>query len=214
MLLTLYHPRILKMQSLRKLFLVLLLCASYGFSQEGNTVFITKEIKDEKKERKSFFGEAGAFSNFSISVPFRANTLRGVNDPDTGEKTSESWFLPDGINFHGGFGVHSTETFALSINTGIDGMITPKLVAVPVYASLLINPRFSEDSTLALQYGIGRAFALGRGDLSGLYQKYRLGFTTGDKMGFFIEANYYGFGLRDIRQVSTINLGICLFNFE
>lgn len=213
MLLTLYHLRILKMKSLHKYFLLLLLCASYGFSQDGSTVFITKEIKDEKKEKKSFFGEAGVFSNFSISVPFRVNTERGTNDPDTGE-TSEYWFLPDGINFHGGFGVHSTETFALSINTGIDGMITPKLVAVPVYASLLVNPRFGDESTMALQYGIGRAFALGRGDLSGLYQKYRLGFTNGDKMGFFIEANYYGFGLRDIRQVSTINLGICLFNFE
>ena len=201
------------MKFLHNLFLLLLLAISYGYAQDSNTVFVTKEIKDEKKQKKSFFGEAGAFSNFSLSVPFRANTERGTNDPDTGEE-SEYWFLPDGINLHAGFGVHTTETIALSVNAGLDGMLTPKLVVVPVYASLLVNPRFGDESTVALQYGIGRAFALGRGDLSGLYQKYRLGFTNGDKAGFFIEINYYGFGLRDIRQVSTVNLGVCLFNFE
>ena len=203
-----YLHRTLKMKSLHKLFLILLLAVSYGYAQDGTTVFVTGEIKKEKKEKTPLFGEAGAFSNFSISVPLRGND----SDYDTEEDIS--WFAPDGISLHGGFGVHSTETIAFSINTGIDGMISKKLVAAPVYASLLFNPKVGDETTLILQAGVGWGFALGRGDLSGLYQKYRLGFANGDNMGIFIEINAYDFDLYQSTDVGTINLGICLFNFE
>jgi len=187
---------------------LLLLTTFCGYSQ---TVFVTGDVKDTR-EKHGLFDEAGMFSNFSFAVPFRGNPDYGTNDPDGGN--SGTWFIPDGLNVQGGFGVHTTETIALSLNTGIDGLITPKLVAVPVYGSLLINPAINEDSTLYIQIGIGKAFALGRGDLSGLYQKYRIGVANSDKMGVFIEANYYGFGVYDIKQVSSITIGITLFNFD
>ena len=200
--------RTLKMKFLPKLFLILLFVVSYGYAQDGTTVFVTGEAKDVKKEKTPLFGEAGAFSNFSISVPLRGN------DSDYDPEEDISWFAPDGISFHGGFGVHSTETIAFSINTGIDGMISKKLVAAPVYGSLLFNPKVGDETTLIIQAGIGWGFALGRGDLSGLYQKYRLGLANGDNMGIFIEANIYGFQLYDAKEVSSLNLGVCLFNFD
>jgi hypothetical protein len=198
----------MKFLQLNRLLLVLLLT---GFYSHAQTVFVTAEIKDTK-EKNGFFDSAGAFSNFSLSVPFRGNPEYGTNDPNDTNKGT--WFIPDGISFQGGFGVHATETFALSLNTGIDGLITPKLVAVPVYGSLLINPAINDDSTLFLQIGVGRAFAIGRGDLSGVYQKYRLGASDSGNTGIFIELNFYGFGLYDIRQVSSINIGISIFNFN
>lgn len=198
----------MKFQLQHKLLLAVLLAGFYGHAQ---TVFITREIPDTK-EKRPLFGETGIFSNFSFSLPFRANPEYGTNDPYN--ENSGTWFIPDGINFQGGFGIHATKTIALSINSGIDGLITPKLVAVPVYASLIINPHLNEDTSLFFQAGVGHAFALGRGDLSGVYQKYRLGVGDTEGIGFFIEANYYGFGLGNLKQVSTINLGISLFNFN
>ncbi|MHA3786926.1 hypothetical protein ACX0HA_01850 [Flavobacterium hauense] len=198
----------MKLRPQHRLCLLLLLVVSCVYAQDGTTVFVTGEIKKEKKEKTPFFGEAGAFSNFSISVPLRGN------DSDYEPEEDISWFAPDGISLHGGFGVHSTETIAFSINTGIDGMISKKLVAAPVYGSLLFNPKVGDETTLTLQAGVGWGFALGRGDLSGLYQKYRLGFANGDNMGIFIEANIYNFELYNATQVGSLNLGICLFNFE
>lgn len=204
-----YPHKTLKMK-FRQLHKILATVLLAGFYSHAQTVYITRDIIDTK-ERRPLFGKVRTFSNFSFSAPFRANPEYGTNDPNG---NSGTWFIPDGLNIQGGFGLHTTQTLALSINSGIDGLITPKLVAVPVYGSLLINPAINEDSTLYIQIGVGQAFALGRGDLSGLYQKYRLGVTNSDKLGVFIEANYYGFGLYDIKQVSSINLGISLFNFN
>lgn len=198
----------MKLRQLHKLLFAVLLAGFYGHAQ---TVFLTREIEDTQ-ERKGLFSEVGAFSNFSFSAPFRANPAYGTNDPYN--EGNGTWFIPDGINIQGGFGVHATKTIALSINSGIDGLISPKLVAVPVYASIIINPHLNEDTSLFLQAGVGHSFALGRGDLSGLYQKYRVGVGDTEGIGFFIEANYYGFGLYDIKQISSLNLGFCIFNFN
>lgn len=187
--------------------MILLLFTTCGYAQE--TVFIAGDVKD-KKEKNNLFGEAGAFSNFSISVPIRGNNPTHDSD-DTSDKP---WFLPDGINLHGGFGVHTTQTIALSGNIGLDGLISEKLVAVPIYASLILNPQIGDDFSIYAQAGIGQAFALGRGDLSGLYQKYRLGFANSDNLGFFVEANAYGFGIYSTGQIYSVAIGIALFNFE
>jgi hypothetical protein len=195
------------MKSLHKLFFILLLTGSCAYAQTGTTVFVTGEAKEVKKEKTPFFGEAAAFSTFSISIPIRGN------DSDSGDDEDRSWFLPDGITAHGGFGVHATETFALSANAGIDGIISEKLVAAPVYASLLINPSVSDGASLYFQGGVGYAFALGRGDLSGVYQKYRIGFTNDEDKGVFIEVNSYGFGVYNNTNIYSINLGVSFFNF-
>jgi len=109
-----------------KLYLILfLLATTYGYSQ---TVFVTGEVKDTR-EKHGLFDEAAMFSNFSFALPFRGNPNYGTNDPEGGN--SGTWFIPDGLNIQGGFGVHTTETIALSLNTGIDGLITPKLVPYP-----------------------------------------------------------------------------------
>lgn len=191
-----------------KLLFAVLLAGLYSHAQ---TVFVTREIPDTK-EKHPLFEEMGTFSNFSFSLPFRANPEYGTNNPQN--EGNGTWFIPDGINIQGGFGVHATKTIALSINSGIDGLITPKLVIAPIYASLLLNPHINEDTSLFFQAGVGHAFALGRGDLSGLYQKYRFGVGDSGGVSFFIEANYYGFGLHNLKQVSSINLGISLYNFN
>lgn len=195
------------MKYLHKLSVIFLLIVSYGYSQE--TVFITSEAKEDK-EKKSLFGEAGAFSNFAVSVPIRGNDPNYISD----DNSDRPWFLPDGINLHGGFGVHTTQTIALSANAGLDGLISEKLVAAPVYASLILNPKIGDETSIYAQAGIGWAFALGRGNLSGLYQKYRLGIANGDHIGFFAEVNAYGFGIYSPNQIYSFNIGIALFNFE
>lgn len=210
-----YPHRTLKMKSklLHRLYFILACMATSGiYAQDDDkpeTVFVTGDIKNIKKEKMPLFGEAGRFISFTASVPLKAND----NDYDSEETKDRPWLSPDGINLHAGYGVHSTETLAISAHTGIDGLISEKLVAIPVYGSLLLHPKISEKTSLVFQAGIGWSFALGRGDLSGLYQKYRVGYTT-NNTGFFLEVNAYGFGIYDIHQVASLNVGITLFKFD
>lgn len=197
------------MASFHKLFYLLLLFCSCSF---GQTVFITsdKERPKEKKENKNQDGSY-KFIQHAISLSFRANPDANKVDEYTQEKGS--WFLPDGFSYHAGYGTHLNNWLGLSVNTGIDTSLDQKLVAVPVYGSLFLNPHFNEDSSVLLQAGFGKSFALGRGDLSGFYQKYRLGIMSENEICLFADLSFYGYSPYNINQITTISLGISLFNF-
>lgn len=200
------------MKSLLRI-LVLTLTISLCHAQD-KTVFITSEegFKKKDKDRAGLFDEAGLLTTFSGSMSFKFNPNRGTTDPDTGE-TDDNWFVPNGLGIHGGLGIHTTQSIALTINTGIDGKLESKLIAVPVYASLLLNPTIN-DSSLFFQIGMGQAFALGRGNLSGFYQKYRIGIADEEGLGFFAELNLYGFDTYSTQQLATLNIGVVLFKFD
>ncbi|MXN92120.1 hypothetical protein GR160_12875 [Flavobacterium sp. Sd200] len=200
----------MKRALLRSLCLILLLSGLKASCQD-TTVFITKDEEPEKQKGSGFFEEFGKFSMFTLSLPLRVNPEHGQNDNNSG---NSNWFLPDGLSAHGGFGTHVAESFIFSTNTGIDWHIATKLVSVPVYGSIVLTPSLSDKTSLLLQAGLGYTFAIGRGDVSGLYQKYRIGLTSENAAGIFAEVNFYGYAWKDAPQMGSINLGICLLIFD
>jgi hypothetical protein len=108
---------------------------------------------------------------------------------------------------------HLKKWVALSANTGVDWRIKQKLVSVPVYAALTLNPHFNKETSVMLQAGLGHAFAIGRGDLSGTYQKYRAGIFFNDIL-IFADASMFGFPLEDTPEMGSFTLGISLLNFN
>jgi hypothetical protein len=199
---------LLKMAFRHSLSFIIFFATLCCFSQE-TTVFITGEGSDTKS-KSSFLDDFGIFSQFAVSLPFRANpNYTNAADND------EYWFVPDGISAHAGFGAHVFESIGFSLNTGVDWHGTPKLVSVPVYGSIMLTPSISDTSGILLQAGFGEAFAIGHGRKGGFYQKYRAGYIDEEgNFGFFAEVNFYGYSWKDAGQMGSVNLGMCFFLFE
>ena len=174
------------------------------FGSGAQTVYKTYTPDEDKA------GNSIVLSQFSFSLPFNANSNRGQNYVDG--TSNNNWFVPDGLSAHGGIGIHFKKWIGISANTGIDWRISQKLVSAPVYAMLTINPHFNKETSLVLQGGIGQAFALGRGNLSGTYQKYRVGIHFDDIM-LFADASSFGYPVKDITETGILSLGISLLNF-
>lgn len=167
--------------------LAFLLVSAVCFGQD-NTIFITsddyKPKKDEPYEGSFYYTQVG----FSIPIT--------VNDDDDdlyyteNDNTDGFWdqFAFDGLSLNGGAGIHLKKWAALGINTGIDSRISAKLVAVPVYGTVTLNPHFGGDASVLMQYGYGHAFAIGRGDLSGAYSKYKLGVHIDNYILIYLDA--------------------------
>lgn len=194
------------MKFLHKIAVILL----FPLCSFGQTVYITGDVTpDEDKEK--YTGKY-IFSQFALSMPFRANPDSGeVMDEETGE--TESWFLPDGISAYGSFGVHYKYWVGIAVNAGLEGRIQPKLVSVPVYASVLFNPQFNGESGLLIEYGYGRAFALGRGDLSGAYSKFKIGFIADNEYYFYIDFSRTDIQIYEFNFLRSVSLGISIFDF-
>jgi len=210
---------LLKMALLRKIIYTLLLFSAHAFAQNGETVFITKsEPEDKEVKSKPFFGQV------SISLPLRGNPYRdnaaytdrdgnGISDTNEGKSSGLDYIIPDGLGIQGGYGIHLKSWVGLSANTGIDWMATEQLVSVPVYGSIIFNPQIWEEYNVYLQFGAGHVFALGRGDLSGPYQKYRIGLAKNNEGSLFIEANRYGFPIHGRANTGNISIGLAFFDF-
>lgn len=197
-----YHLKPLRTALKTPLLSLLLLLSAGAFAQD--TVYQTYSAPEEK--------EYGVFfTQVALGVPLNLNPHRGEVDPATGE--SGSWFIPDGISLHGGAGIHLKKWIGISANTGIDWRIKQKLVSVPIYGMLTVNPHFNKETSILLQAGLGQAYALGRGNLNGTYQKYRLGIMFDDDMCIFIDGSLFGYPLKDIRETGTFTIGLGLFNF-
>ena len=181
---------------MRALFLFVFLYSGILFSQE-----------DSKKER---FGDKNTFSQFEITVPLRGNDTYG--EIDNNGNRSDYMIVPDGISSKFGYGIHHNKWIGISIHSGIDWKITPKLVSVTVYAQVTLNPIISGETRLLLQGGFGHSFALGRGNLSGNYYKARLGITTDDDLSLFIDASSYGFEIHQ-QEMGSFSLGFSIMTF-
>ena len=64
-----------------------------------------------------------------------------------------------------------------------------------------------------MQLGLGKALALGRGDLMGDYKKISLGIQNADDVMLFIELNHYSFPINHQRDSGNISLGLSLITF-
>ena len=208
---------LLKMALPTKLLLALLmLCSPFAFAQKPDTVFTTYSDPNEKEAKPQPY-----FLQVSLSIPIRANPYSTdetyndngtVNDPEN-KPTVLDYIIPDGLGAHIGYGLQLKSWVGISANTGIDWMASEQLVSAPVYGSIFFNPQIWEEYNITLQAGVGKAFALGRGNLSGTYQKYRLGFIQDNHGSLYLEANSYDFPIHGRGSAGNISIGLSLFDF-
>jgi hypothetical protein len=195
---------------MRKIFFYLFTFFSITtFSQTQKDTLTDKKshLESYKEQEKSKpLSENGQFIMFDITVPLRGNETYGEID-ENGNR-SDYWFLPDGIGAKIGYGIHFSEWIGLSLNTGFDVVAQQKLFSVPVYASIVLTPRINDDLSLFLQYGFGKSFAIGRGNLSGYYNKFRVG--LGDEIIIFADVSVNGFGVRNIENSGSFSLGLTI----
>ena len=77
-----------------------------------------------------------------------------------------------------------------------------------------MSPKIGEETRITLQYGVGKSFAIGRGDLMGTYQKISLGLENTNGICLFVEINNHGYKIRNnIDEVYSISLGVSLISF-
>ena len=150
------------------------------------------------------------YTQFEVTVALRGNPDANVVDEYTQKKGS--WFVPDGLGTKLGYGVHYKKWIGLGIHSGINWEWTEKLVVVPVFANFRLSPKVGEESRITLQLGIGKAMALGRGDLVGDYKKISLGLQNDDLL-LFIELNHYALPINKQKDSGNISLGISLISF-
>jgi len=100
----------------------------------------------------------------------------------------------------------------LGIHSGIDWKWDDKLIAVPVFLNLGVNPNVGPETRIMLQAGYGKGFAIGRGNLNGQYKRVKLGIGS-DDFTLFAEIGEYGFPLHREKSVTTISLGVTLMDF-
>jgi hypothetical protein len=192
---------------------ILLFFTALGLSQERK-VYVIKDsivLATPAKNKKGFLDKLHPFRQLSLSTSLRLNPIYGKTNNSNND--AGAFFLPDGISLHAGMGYHINQTFALTASTGVDWNIGTKLFNVPVYASALFNISVADGQSMLLQYGAGYNVAIGQGNLSGVYQKFRVGYVF-DILGIFAEINNYGYPFKDAPTMATLNLGVQVHIFR
>lgn len=151
------------------------------------------------------------YTQFDITVALTGNPNRDEVDPYTNKK--QSFFIPDGIGSKFGYGVHYKKWIGLGIHSGLNWEWSSKLVVAPVFANLRLSPKISDETRITLQLGLGKAIAIGRGDLIGDYKKISLGIQNDDDLVLFIEVNHYALPINRQREAGNISIGISLISF-
>ena len=78
---------------------------------------------------------------------------------------------------------------------------------------ILDSPSLGYGARVTMQLGYGKAFALGRGNLSGTYKKISLGVETEEDLIIFIEVADYQMKVGQFNSVGSVSLGIALRTF-
>lgn len=194
------------------LLLILFLISSVTvLAQKPETTYTTVEHYKPKNEKETYDAAQNRerfFQKYEFNTSIIGNTE--TDDPNTSYNESRPWFTVNGLGFKYGIGAHKDKWVAVSAHTGIDWKANERLVAVPVYGNVSLNPLVSEDMRLVLQAGLGRGFAVGRGNMQGLYQKYSLGLETDtdtNDFGLFVEVSSYRFNLHYNQDTLLFNIG-------
>lgn len=189
-----------------KLLFLFLISSYISYSQQPETTYVTINQDSEKRP------VSPVFTQIEINTSLIGNTES--DDPSTSYDESRPWFLPNGIGIKYGMGIHKNRWVSLSMHSGIDWKANERLVAIPVYGNLRLSPKVSHDTRLVFQAGLGRGYAIGRGDMQGKYQKYTLGIES-DKndLGLFIEVAGYSFNLHQNEITGLFNIGFYIHNF-
>ncbi|MCL9808333.1 hypothetical protein [Flavobacterium luminosum] len=186
-----------------RFFLLVIFLFSLTVSSQNNTNYVTVEGNGSNKERNA---ENRFFQQYELNTSIIGNTES--DDPNTSFDESRPWFLANGLGFKYGLGVHKNKWLSLSAHTGFDWKANERLVAVPVYGNISLSPLLGDDVRLVLQTGLGRGFAVGRGNMQGKYQKYSLGFESdANDFGLFIEVSSYRFNLHYNENTLLFNIG-------
>ena len=167
-------------------------------------LFFSSFIYSQENSKNSF-----TFSQFEITIPLKGNDTYG--EIDGNGNRSNYLIVPDGISSKFGYGIHHNKWIGISIHSGIDWKITPKLVAVPVYGQFTFNPKIGNETGILFQVGMGKSYAIGRGNLSGNYHKIRLGLSDSD-LSLFIDVSSHGFQIRG-NDMGSFSVGISLTTF-
>ena len=206
-----------------KLLFLFLIISQFGFSQtkKDTLLAVPEHLRASTKSfsEKNFYespesesANGGNYMQFDISIPLRGNKTYGEID-ENGNR-SDYWFLPDGIGATFGYGIHYNKWVGVAATSGIEWLGSDKLVAVPVFANFRLSPKIGKETRITLQYGVGKSFAIGRGDLMGTYQKISLGLENTDGICLFVEINNHGYKIKNnIDEVYSISLGISLILF-
>ncbi|MGQ2982905.1 hypothetical protein [Flavobacterium sp.] len=195
------------------LLIIPLFCFSQDDEEKKETIFITHSEPDDKPAAEFIFGQ------LSVSVPIRANPYSDeIQDyyAETGQEYKPSvldYIIPNGLSANIGFGVHYKSWVGISANTGIDWLATEKLVYAPVYGSILFTPQLWDEINIYMQAGYGWSYALGRGNLSGFYQKYRLGMIFDNTGSIFLDFSASDFPIYEYKYAGSISLGVAITNF-
>lgn len=200
---------LLKTRFLHNILILLCLVSTAFCYAQNKTVFIT--TTEEKEKEKEVFDGKLFFAQAGVSLAIQRNPDQGTINAFTDEPNSR--LLPDGLSGFGTVGMHYKNWVGLGASTGIDYRLTPKLVSVPVYGSVLFTPQWGGDSSILLEVGYGRAFAIGRGNLSGEYTKIRAGVLIENYIGLFIDISQFGYSFGDYRQIGSISIGGSIFSF-
>jgi hypothetical protein len=151
------------------------------------------------------------FTQFDISVPLKGNSTYG--EIDSNGVRSDYWLLPDGLSLKYGVGIDHKKWVSLGAHSGIDWIITQKLVVVPVFANFKLSPKVSEDVRVYAQIGYGKSFGIGRGNLIGVYRKISLGVENDDGVSLFIQISDFGIQFVNIKSVASLSIGFSLITF-
>jgi hypothetical protein len=150
------------------------------------------------------------YTQFEVTLAFTGNPNSGEIDQRTNIK--EPWLIPDGIGTKLGYGLRYKKWIGLGIHSGLNWDWSNKLVVAPIFANFRLSPKINDETRITLQLGIGKAIALGRGNLTGDYQKISLGLQNADDVLLFIELNHYAFPINNQRDSGNISLGISLIS--
>ena len=181
----------------KTLLLISIFCFSIGFSQE-------KKVKKHTD-----------YIQFEVSFPLKGNNNRNEFLADGTKNNNKNWFLPDGLSSKIGYGFHKNKWVSIGIHSGLDWIASSKIVIAPVFGNLKISPKLSKtnDNRLFLNAGYGKSFVIGRGGISGDYQKLGLGFQNNDDFSFFIEIVQYGLNFNEKNKLNTVNIGVSITTF-
>ncbi|WP_294823848.1 hypothetical protein [uncultured Flavobacterium sp.] len=190
-----------------------LCCFGQVDDEKKETVFITYSEPGDKPAAEFIFGQ------LSVSVPIRANPYTDeIREyyAQTGTEYKPSvldYVIPNGVSANIGFGVHYKSWVGISANTGIDWLATEKLVYAPVYGSILFTPQLWDETNIYMQAGYGWSYAIGRGNLSGFYQKYRLGLLFDNTSSVFLDFSTSDFPIYEYKYAGSFSIGVAINNF-